>query len=377
MRWLPWAIWVVILGCGVVVTPNAAQDGVLPYVSYLLFVLAFATVGALVSTRRPRNPIGWLFLGAGLSYVIGGLSVTESEHGSPGAWHDLAAWLGGWVWIAGVAPVGTFGLLLFPTGRLPSRAWRPVAWLAGAGLTLEIVGVATALELDGHVHNPVGLDAAPWLPGALQTVGAVALFLALLGSIASLVARFRAGRPDERQQLKWLMYAASIVLLGVIVTVPIEALGTPAATNVSNAISTAAVATVPIAMGIAILRHRLYDIDLVIRRTLVYGVLTATLGAIDLGLVLLVGLAVGRSGFAVAVSTLAVAGLFRPALARIQAVVDRRFYRRRYDAARTLEAFGGRLREELDLDALGADLRVVVNDTVQPAHVSLWLRTGQ
>jgi hypothetical protein len=206
-------------------------------------------------------------------------------------------------------------------------------------------------------------------------VGGIALLVGLVGSIASLRARYRAARAEQRQQLKWLLYAAGLVGLSVAVTLPMETFLGPDIANLTNTISTTAASTVPVAMGIAILRYRLYDIDLVIRRTLVYGVLSATLASAYLGSVLLIGLAVGRSGLAVAVSTLAVAGLFRPALTRIQAVVDRRFYRRRYDAARTLEAFGGRLRNELDLEALADDLSGVVRDTVQPAHVSLWLRS--
>jgi hypothetical protein len=371
MRRLPWAIWAVIVAIGVYVLPSALGDGVLPFVSYLAFVLAFATLGALVASRQPRNPIGWLLLLAGQSYVVGGVCVDSSG--------TLAAWVGAWVWMAGIGPVATFGLLLFPTGHLPSSRWRPVAWLAGGGLAALLVGLATdAGEIqDSGVGNPLGLDAVPWLPSALTAAGGVALILALLGSLASLAARYRGGRPEERQQLKWLVYSATLVLAGVLVSLPIESSGSANADNVSNAITSVTVATLPIAMGIAILKHRLYDIDLVIRRTLVYAVLTATLAAAYLVSVLLIGLAVGRSGLAVAVSTLAVAALFRPALARIQGVVDRRFYRRRYDAALTLEAFGGRLREELDLEALASDLRGVVQDTVQPAHVTLWLRSGR
>jgi hypothetical protein len=362
---------------GVAVSPSALKDGVLPFVAYTVFVLAFATVGALVASRRPRNPIGWLLLVAGFSYTLGGVTVNASEHGDPGPWHEAAAWIGAWIWMAGIGPVATFGLLLFPDGHLPSRRWRPVAWLAGGGLAALLIGLATApgpFE-DNGVENPTGLDAAPWLPDMLAAVGGAALVLALVGAIASLRARYRSGRAAERQQLKWLLYAGALVLAGVLVSLPIESLAGEAGVNLSNAITSVTIASLPVAMGIAILRYRLYDIDLVIRRTLVYGALTATLGATYLALVLLVGLAVGRSGLAVAVSTIAVAALFRPALARIQGVVDRRFYRRRYDAARTLEAFGGRLRDELDLEALAADLRGVVEDTVQPAHVSVWLRS--
>jgi hypothetical protein len=288
----------------------------------------------------------------------------------------LQAWIGEWIWLLGIGPVATFGLLLFPTGRLPSPRWRPVARLAAASLAFAVVALACQPgRLEGtDIENPFGI---PGLPHWLGTAAWVSLLASAAASMASLRARYRAGDALERRQLKWLLYAAALVAAGVLVTAPFEALFGAAGVDAQNATITLTLATVPVAMGIAILRHGLYDIDLVIRRTLVYAVLTATLGATYLTSVLLIGLAVGHSGFAVAVSTLAVAALFRPALARIQAVVDRRFYRRRYDAARTLEAFGGRLREELDLEALAADLRHVVEDTVQPAHVSLWLRSGR
>ena len=378
MRRLPWAIWLVTIAIGGATSASAAGDGVGPFVAYVIFVLAYSTVGALVATRRPRNPIAWLMLVAGLSYVVGGISISYAESDARGGWATLASWVGKWVWIAGLGPVATFGLLLFPDGHLPSRGWRPVAWLSGGGLALGVLGLAFAPGRfeDLTIENPVGLEAVPWLPGLVSTVGGVALFAGLIGSIVSLRVRYRAARAEQRQQLKWLVYAAGLVGLSVVVTLPMETFLGPDVVNLTNAISTVAASTVPIAMGIAILRHRLYDIDVVINRTLVYGALTATLAATYLGSVLLVGLAVGRSGFAVAVSTLAVAALFGPARARIQAVVDRRFYRRRYDAQQTLDAFGTRLRDQVDLDAVAAELRGVARESVQPAHVSLWLREG-
>jgi hypothetical protein len=370
MRRLPWAICLVTVAVFVAIVPSALDDGLGLFLSYVLFVTAFTTVGALVASRRPRNAIGWLLLLAGASYVLGGLAETV---GDPPL---LVAWIGEWIWLVGIGPVATFGLLLFPTGHLPSPRWRPVAWLAAAGLVVSVGAVAfkPGRFEDSTIENPLGI---PWLPSWAGTAALFVLLAALAGSIASLRARYRAAGPLERMQLRWLLYAASLVATGVVCTAPLEALLGETGVAITNVVVTLTLGTVPVAMGIAILKHRLYDIDLVIRRTLVYAVLTATLGTAYLGSVLLVGLAVGHSGFAVAVSTLAVAALFRPALARIQAVVDRRFYRRRYDAQRTLELFGGRLRDELDLDALGADLRSVVQETVQPAHVTLWLRRGR
>jgi hypothetical protein len=265
-----------------------------------------------------------------------------------------------------------------------------VAWAAAVTLTLVMVTSALKPRLTDEagepvpqgaprtVENPLGLDGAGALLHQIETT-AIVLFvlLCVLPAVASLILRYRGSSGERRQQIKWLAYAAGMLAVGIFVIPDVlRALWgeTTAVSAVTSALEVVPVIGIPLATGIAILRHRLYDIDVVINRTLVYGALTATLGGTYLALVLLIGLTIGRSNVAIAVSTLAVAALFRPARARIQAGVDRRFYRRRYDAALTLEAFGGRLRDELDLEALGADLRGVVTETVQPAHVSLWLR---
>ncbi len=352
---------------------TVAADDVTPAFDLIvtLALLSFPVVGALVASRRPENAIGWLFCGAGLLFAIATLAdgwATLTE----GVW---VAWLASWLFLPALFGTPQLLFLLFPDGRPLGARWRWAVWLAAVAIASQAAGAALApggltdAPVDG-LANPLAVDGADGLEGlgwalALPSVGL---------ATASLVLRFRRARGVERLQLKWFVSAAVLFALSCLVAAVIFAFAgdLPPA---GQLLVLAAFATIPIAAGTAILRHRLYDIDVVINRALVYGALTATLGATYLGLVLLVGLAVGQSGFAVAVSTLAVAGLFRPARARIQAAVDRRFYRRRYDAARTLEAFGGRLRDELDLETLGADLSGVVRETVQPAHVSLWLRS--
>jgi len=247
-----------------------------------------------------------------------------------------------------------------------------VVALAAAALTTVALALRPgALDFDPPVTNPVGVHAAGLLD-ALATAGQALALAALVLAAVGLARRLARARGAERQQLKWMAYAASLVALAFAV----NALGptTGPLADLLWLVALLAFLGVPLAAGIAILRHRLYEIDLVINRTLVYGALTATLAATYLATVLLLGLALADSDLAVAGATLATAALARPARARIQAAVDRRFYRRRYDAQRTLDAFAARLRDEVDLDELAADLRAVAHETLQPAHVSVWLR---
>ena len=346
-----------------------------------VFVLVFATLGALVATRQPRNPVGWIFLGVALTSGLFdlGYAVIESrlQTGTdPGALVELAAAGVNVGWVPGIFVSATFLLLLFPDGRPPSRRWNAVAWSAGAGIVALLVAYGTiAGPLDNFpaIDNPLGVGASVTDP--LSALATLALAVGLLGSVASVVVRFRHAGYIQRQQIKWLATAGAVVVAALVFRAASE---TTVDSNVTNAVLLSAVLGIPVSIAIAILRHRLYDIDVVINRALVYGVLTATLAGSYLGAVLLLQLALSpvteSSSLAIAASTLAVAALFRPVRKRIQSVVDRRFFRSKYDAARTLEQFGAHLRDEVDLETLGDELRAVVAQTMQPAHVTLWLR---
>ncbi len=308
----------------------------------------------------------------------------ESSALLPGA--SVAAWLSTWVWGAG-AGMPLLVLVLFPSGAPPSRRWRPVVWLTGSGIVLLVAGIALTPGpfADYPINNPFGLPGAGTLPGRVSSAGGLALLGGGVASIVSIVVRFRNARGDERQQLKWLSYAVILIGLCVLVSLPLEAAATASTsedlTNLSNFLITSALATIPIGIGIAVFKYRLYDIDRIISRTVTYGLLTIFLGAIYFGAVLLLQAVLGNriadQPPAVAGTTLAVAALFRPARARIQGVIDRRFNRARFDAQQTVDAFSSHLRDEVDIDSLTAELLVVVRQTMQPGHASLWMRSPE
>jgi hypothetical protein len=343
-------------------------------------LVAYPVVGALVAARQPRNPVGWQLL------VVGGF-LTLLINGDAYAGYALAAAPGSLpggllvAWISGVsfAPLVWVLLILlplyFPTGRLLSPRWRLVAWVGAAFMVLAIVGTGLlpdAIDVGGIgvVRNPFAVPAATPVLHLLITLAMVFLLLGIAGAVAAVVVRFRHARGVERAQLKWFTYAVALTPLPFIAYVAIPGL--------ANLLAIVILPLVPVSIGIAILRHRLYDIDRLINRTLVYATLTAVLGVGYLGVVLLLrqlfGRYTGQTNLAVAGSTLAVAALFQPARRRIQQAVDRHFNRRKYDAAKTIQAFSARLRDHLDLDTLSAELLAVVDQTMEPTGVSLWLR---
>jgi hypothetical protein len=339
--------------------------------------VVYAAVGGLIADRYPRNPVGWLFCIVGVVFAAGDFVADYADRGNPGATPlavlNNATGPGSLVVLA-------LALMLFPTGRFLSSGWRRAGvFLIGANLALSLVLALEPgrLSANAGVENPLGFDAAAGLLHALADAGVLVIVATVVVAIAAVVARFRAALGIERQQLKWLALLAvvgAVVLALLLVIAQFANLDTGTGQVAAGAVLGLLSMAPALAAAVAILRYRLYDVDVVINRALVYGALTALLGGTYLGLVLLIGLAVGRSGFAVAASTLAVAALFRPARARVQATVDRRFYRRRYDAEQAVAGLGARLRDQVELDALSRELRGVVDECLQPAHVSLWLR---
>ena len=376
------------------IAPSGGFGGLLVFLPFLTFPI----VGALIASKRPGNPIGWICLVSGLfwmSYAQGDASDAYelARTGAIASSVTLDALLQG-TWTLPVGLLGIYTILLFPDGRLPSGRWRPFAFFAGAVIVLiPVVFVFVPGPLEDHpgVRNPFGLEQYPWLEG-VAVFAVLLLPLCVLVSAASLVVRYRRSGAEVREQIKWLAFAASVVgmaylsaVIAGIFFVP-ELFSSRAPQSLAYALIPnlllISYAGIPVAIGFAVLKYRLYDIDIIINRTLVYGSLTLMLALVYSGGV--VGTqAVFRAltgqeqqpQLAVVVSTLAIATLFTPLRRRIQTIIDRRFYRRKYDAARIMAAYGIRLRDEVDLGTLSDDLLEVIRETMQPAHAGLWLRS--
>jgi hypothetical protein len=356
--------------------------------------LGYSVIGAIVASRLPRHPIGWICCAIGFTGAVEHFSGEYAVYAMLARPEALVGgkamlWIQNWFWIL-IFGLIVFLLLLFPNGRLPSNRWRPFAWLSAAvtllGATLAAISPDVGLDVLGssdnrHIYtslpNPLGIEG---LPNLFRPVQMLVLALGPVAAASVVVGR-RKARGVERQQIKWLLYAGAIFFVGIFLKNTIFSLlgGVPWGMWVGNLLVAVGGLGGPIAIGIAILRYRLYEIDLIINRTLVYGSLTAMLVALYFGgivvlqrvFVILTG---QQSTLAVVASTLAIAALFVPLRRRVQGFVDRRFYRRKYDARKTLEAFSTKLKNETDLESLNNDLVGVVRETMQPAHVSLWLR---
>jgi hypothetical protein len=385
--WLGWGVWVLtVLAMAltlVLTVLNSPSSSLRDMVALSLLLIAFSTVGALVASRRPGNPIGWLFCAGAIVWMLGELALQYAVYAliiapsalPAGAW---MVWFGTWARGIGWFLIVAFLLLLFPTGQLPSPRWRPVLWgaICYIGVFTLVVWLSPVLPDTrlAFVNNPLGLKIDS-LSVLLELLYFTIPLLLVAGGMAVIV-RFRRSSGDERQQLKWFAYAVGVMVVMFTIWFPLQVVGLVAIGSLTFIVP---LAGLPIAAGVAILKYRLYNIDLIINRTLVYGSLTGTLALVYFGsIVVLQGafraLTGQESQLAVVASTLGIAALFNPLRRWVQAFVDRRFYRRKYDAAKTLDAFSAKLRDETDLEALNSELVGVVRKTMQPAHVSVWLR---
>jgi hypothetical protein len=394
-RWWPgvaaWALWALtMLSISAIAwldqlsrqagRPELAQLTLGAVVGPVLAAVSAATAGAVLASRRPRHPVGWLLLAVGLSAAWGGVPPAYAAYGllaRPGALPAADAVARYWpITLIITQTAASFVLLLTPTGRLPSPRWRWWARLTAAAAAILLVALAVASgPLDPRYQvlgGPFDLRGQGGMLLVVNQLALAATTLAVVVGAASLVVRFRRARGAERQQLRWVASAAALAVVGAVVALGGLAVGATAVVTWAISLS---FAVMPLAIGAAILRYRLYDLDHILSRTLAYGLLSVLLGLGYAAVVLGMGrLLPDSSSLAVAAATLVVAAVFQPARRRIQAVVDRRFNRRRHDAAQMIEAFGTRLRDQVDLDTLTGELLAVVDQTMQPTQASLWLR---
>ena len=382
---LAWSLWLVAFGCcvaGLVVTVAVTRPltiGVLAAgaARALAFPLGFATIGLVLTLRRPANPIGWLYAAAGLAWSLAipvepWLHQLVSEHRPLPLAAQAAAVYGEFNWAPATVLGVTLPALLVPDGRLRSRRWRAVAatGVAAAALVLVGDGLAPARLEDLPIANPFGLTGPAGAVAAMAAGAGTILWVAsMVASVACVVLRFRAARGVERQQMRWVAAGAAAAVAGLL-----AGAATPQNRVVSSVLYSM-VLCIPLGVAVAVLRYRLWDLDRLVSRTVTYALVTGLLVLPYLLILPVVTrLAGDAGGLAVAATTLAAVAAFSPLRRRVQDLVDRRFNRRGYDAARTVEAFAARLREQVDLDALSVELLAVVEQTVQPTRASLWLR---
>ena len=385
---IAWSLWAVTLALVVGAHVFAlASRPLVPLYGYwiesTLIGPTFATLGALIVSRRPRNVIGWLFLipsvASGMQFFSGQYATVALSETSRLPAGPYAAWLSTLMQSSSVFAI-IFLLMLFPTGRLPSPRWRVVAWTTGLAVAVSLISRILApgpIQDFAPARNPFGIEAASTILAVLEAVGGWMGLICVVAVVVSLVWRFYRSRGEERLQIKWFAYAATLGIAAILLgdfLVPVAFAGWFGAF-----VWTMAPVSLSVAAAVAVLKYRLYDIDIIIRKTAVYGLLTLSLALVYFGGVatmqrLLSPLVGEGNQLAIVASTLLIAALFVPLRRRIQTTIDRRFYRQRYDAAKILEGFGKRLRNRTDLDALDADLLSVVRETVQPSHASLWLR---
>ena len=390
-RSAPWSVWTVfgmtllaIAGAIFLVTLGSDPGSVATDSATVVYVLTTATVGTLIGLRRPGHRIGSLMRVAAFAFASGALIVSYVQVAyviRPGSLPvgPILVLLGDWTFGLGFGISSTFLLLLFPTGHLPSPRWQVVGWMAGIGIALLLVGLSfSSSAFEGlPIANPYALESSSPLVLVLEGGGFYLLVAAILGSVASLVVRYRRAVGEERQQLKWVAFGVVLLGLGIAGSVLWELANGSAelSDDTENLIISLSLTIVPVAIGFAILRYRLYDIDRIISRTLSYGVLTVLLAGAYVGLVFVLReLLPFQGSLPVAISTLGVAAAFNPLRRKVQAFVDQRFNRSRYDAARVIDGFSRRLRTEVDLDQLGHDLLGVAAESMQPASMALWLR---
>ena len=382
---LAWSLWLASFGCcaaGLVVTLAVTRPLTVAVLAEgaaraLIFPLGYASIGLVLTLRRPANPIGWLYAAAGLVWSLaipGDVWVGQllATHRPLPLAAQVAAVTGEFNWAPATVLGVTLPALLVPDGRLRSRRWRPVAAASIAAAALVVVGdgLAPARLADTSIANPFGLAGpAGAVAAALGGVGTLLWVATLVASLACVVVRFRSSVEVERQQLRWVAAGAGAAVAGLLAGAAL-----PQRTVISSSLY-AMVLCIPLAVAVAVLRYRLWDLDRLVSRTVTYAVVTALLVVPYLLIVPAAGhLARGSGSLAVATATLAAAAAFAPLRRRVQGLVDRRFNRRRYDAARTVEGFAARLRDQVDLDALSAELLAVVHHTMQPMGASLWLR---